>query len=134
MLANSSAVKWQTGFARMRHNYRGHHRYFVAGRVRLEAGKETLEGRLFDVSLDGVGFDSAENSALPALGRRTWLCTLASPDLPQDIRCLVRVVRRQSTRLGSTFGCRIIEIDATNLALLKAYRALAMARGNPLQS
>lgn len=120
-----------TGRAAMRYNLRHNNRYFLTGQARLESLNQVVEANLVDVSLGGIGLAIDSLWQSPANMRRTWLCTVSSPDLPQDIRCLVRMVRRNTARSSTVLGCLIVDIDDQNLALLKAFRALAMARGNP---
>ena len=116
----------------MLHNYRINSRLYIAGEAVLRSRQNVIAGELVDLSLSGVALRLAPDFQINSGLRATWLCLLSSPDLPGELCFLLRIVRMQRRRSDCFIGCRIIDIDSENSRKLKAYRALAMARGNPV--
>ena len=118
----------------MLHNYRINPRYYLAGEANLRARQEVIAGAVVDISLSGIAVCVSPELRIGAGLRGTWLCQVSSPDLPGELVFLLRIIRLQRRRSDNFIGCRIIDIDDDNRRKLKAYRALAMARGNPVNS
>ena len=118
----------------MLHNYRTSPRLYMDGEATLRSRQVVIAGEVADISLSGVALRLARDFQIPSGMRSTWLCLLTSPDLPADLCFLTRVVRLQLRRSHYFLGCRIIDIDSENSRKLRAYRALALARGNPVRS
>ena len=116
----------------MLHNFRINPRFHLAGEASLRSRQALVAGAVVDISLSGIAVRLAPDLQLAGGLRGTWLCQVSSPDLPGELVFLIRIVRLQRRRSDSFFGCRIIDIDHENARKLKAYRALAMARGNPV--
>jgi PilZ domain len=106
----------------------------MVGTGSLRSRQDVIDGEVVDISLTGIALrvdgDFRASSGL----RSSWLCWVSSPDLPDDLCFLARVVRMQRRRSDNFIACRIIDINSDNGRKLKAYRALAMARGNPVFS
>ncbi len=116
----------------MLHNYRKSRRFPISGNAKLIAGNREVTGRIVDISALGVALAIDDGDENLLNGRKTWLCRIESEDLPVPIEFLVRVVRKNVWRHGLGLGCEIAEIDRQPFVVLKAYRALALSRANPL--
>jgi hypothetical protein len=116
----------------MLHNFRINRRFYLAGEASLRSRQAVLAGAVVDISPSGIAVRVPPAFQLASGSRGTWLCQVSSPDLPGELVFLLRIVRLQRRRSDSFFGCRIIDIDHENARKLKAYRALALARGNPV--
>lgn len=116
----------------MLHNYRINPRFHLAGEAILRSRQVAFAGEVVDISLSGIAVRVSPGFRVNSGLRSTWLCQVSSPDLPAELVFLLRIVRLQKRRSDSFIGCRIIDINDDNSRKLKAYRALAMARGNPV--
>ena len=115
----------------MLHNVRKHERYPLWGSATLSAGGRVIHGQVANISASGIAIRiDDDHEGLPG-SRKTWLCRVDSPDLPDTLEFLVKVVRKAVWLHGYGVGCTITVINERDAALLKAYRALAMARTKP---
>ena len=132
MVYHALQIGDKCGEAEMLHDLRRSKRYALAGTATLYSGGQTITGLVVDISAGGVALQvEPENCPIVPSFRKTWLCRIDSPDLPAPLEFLVKVVRRANWREGSGIGCTITAINERDALVLKAYRALAIARANP---
>lgn len=115
----------------MLHDIRKSPRYPLHGTAILYSSRETIVGRIVDISSGGVALTVDDGAPATRSPRRTWLCRLQADDLPDTLVLLVHIVRSRPWRHGCGLACAISAINRRDVALLSAYRALARARGNP---
>jgi len=116
----------------MQHNLRKAERFSLCAKAELRASGERITGEVVNISMTGVMIRLSDSEASRVDGRKTWVCQIASADLPSDIAFLARVVRKEGGRDGLDIGCEIGAIADRQMVLLKAYRSLAKARVSPL--
>lgn len=115
----------------MLHDIRKNPRYSLRGTAILCSDDETIVGRVVDISRGGLALAVDQGSPGAGGWRRTWLCRIQAEDLPDTLVLLVRMVRASAWQHGYGLACAISAINRRDVVLLSAYRALALARGNP---
>lgn len=109
-------------------NQRATERYRTMGTATLTCSGRVLQGRIYDLSMNGLSLmvEHMPNSKISP--RMNWLCSVDSKDLPCPIDFVARVVRQRKWGNGAELGCEIVLIDHQPLRVLSAFRALARLR------
>ncbi|MBI2305783.1 MAG: PilZ domain-containing protein [Rhodocyclales bacterium] len=106
----------------MRHDVRQCERYPVWGMAALIGSDKSLLGQVANISGTGIGLSlNYEREASGSL-RNTLLCRVVSPDFPDTLEFLVKVVRKHVSSRGYDLGCAIAAINEKDLAMLEAFQ------------
>lgn len=96
-------------------------RYAMHGMVALVGQDQSMIGHVADISTSGVALTLHSDRNGFADLRKTWLCRIVSPELPETLEFVARIVRPRATGRGYGLACQIAEISDSNLALIESF-------------
>ncbi|HEX5803204.1 MAG TPA: PilZ domain-containing protein [Azospira sp.] len=104
----------------MLNEQRNGRRYAMHGMVALVGQDQSMVGHVADISTSGIALTLHDERNGFADIRKTWLCRVVSPELPEALEFVARIVRPRTTGHGYGLACKIAEISDSNLALLES--------------
>lgn len=105
----------------MINDLRNGQRFAMHGMAALVGQNRSLVGHVADISHSGIALNLHGHQPATADGRKSWLCRIVSPELPEPMEFVVRFVRPRHARHGHGLACAIADIDEKNRALLDAF-------------
>lgn len=106
----------------MLNEQRNGERYPMHGMVALVGKDQSVVGHVADISKSGIALTlHGERNGFSDVSK-TWLCRVLSPELPEALEFVARIVRPRPTRLGYGVACKIAEITDSNRALLDSFQ------------
>ncbi|MFC5302717.1 PilZ domain-containing protein [Azospira restricta] len=106
----------------MRHDVRKSERHPIWGMAALVGDRESLVGQVVNISGTGIALNLNHDRNASGSLRNTWLCRVVSPDFPETLEFVAKVVRRYATTRGSGVGCTIAAINDKDMAMIDDFQ------------
>lgn len=107
----------------MMQDLRESERYSMHGMAALVGDGQCLIGHVSDISGNGIALNIHGRQGTATDIRKTWLCRVISPELPETLEFIVKVVRPRAAPGGYGLGCTIAAIDDKDRAVLEAFQS-----------